>query len=469
MQSIPTQIVQTKERRDPTISLGSNLRRRRKERGMTQAELAEGIISVPYLSLIENEKAMPRPDVLKPLAQRLDCSVNGLLGVTDQETLRRAESWIDQVRLSLTYEGVGKAELIFRSLKELSYSIADPKILMQVDLMEIQLLIHRLELEDSQTRLTMFKERWPQLVEEHNLMAWYLRLQGNLYFYHDQYQKALACYREAERVLPSVTDEIEKAYIFGNIGRTYLQLSNSSMGILYTEKSIEIMQRKDRWLETCTMLNILGACHTRRGEHKDAIECFERVLRMADRFSISESLTSQTYNELGICYFSLGDYDRSIQFLLKSLNVVKEDQLSEWEIGYTHKIICQNYIKKEDFKRARQHLELALNHLQKRKQRLTDCYILLGQIHYSQGDTSAFVHCYEKAIREYTRLGISEKAAQAAHTLGKFMNDSGNRDQALSYLLEAVEHYQTLASSIDFQVNLPPAPGNLSKDTTTPR
>ncbi|PTM57493.1 tetratricopeptide repeat protein [Desmospora activa DSM 45169] len=436
---------------------------------MTQAELAEGIISVPYLSLIENEKAMPRADVLEPLAQRLNCSVNNLLGVTDQETLRRAEGWIDQVRLALTYEGVGEAERIFQSLKELSFSIANPKILMQVDLVEIQLLIHRLELEESRTRLEMFKEQWPQLSDEYNLLAWYLRLQGNLYFYQDQHHKALIYYREAERILSSVTDDIEKAYIFGNLGRTYLHLSNSSLGILYTEKCIEIMQRKDRWLETCTMLNILGACHTRRGEHKDAIECFERVLRMADRFSVTETLTSQTYHELGICYFSLSDYDRSIQYLLKSLDVVKKEQLSRWEIGYTHKIICQNYIKKGDFEQARHHLELAMDHLQKRKQRLTDCYILLGQIHYAQGDISSFVQCYEKAIREYGRLGISEKAAQASRTLGKYMNDTGDRNQALSYLLQAVEHYQTLASSIDFPVELPPTPGDQPKDTASPQ
>ncbi|MDR6225896.1 helix-turn-helix domain-containing protein [Desmospora profundinema] len=448
------------------IGLGNNLRRRRKELGLTQAELAEGIISIPYLSLIENEKAIPRPDVLELLAQRLQCSVNLLIGVTDLETRRRAEIWIDQVQLALSYDGIKKAEQIFFSLVELSRSIADTKILIQVELLEVQLLIYKLEFKESECRLSAIEERWPQLSDEPNLKIWYLRLQGNLYFFKDQYRKALARYREAERILPSVTDGIEKAYVYGNMGRTYLQLSNSSLGILYTEKAIEVLKQNDRWLETCPLLTVLGICHSRSRDYQEAIDCFERVLRMIERFSLSESLASNTYHELGVCHLALGDYDRSIQLLLKSLDVAKEGQLSQWEIGYSHQIICRNYIKKGDLDQARKHLELAMSLLQKRRHRLTDCYIYLGQIHYIEGEMQSFIECYEKAIQEYSHLGISEKAAQVAHTLGKYFNLEKDRDQALSYLLQAVEHYHTTTSTIDIEMELPTL-DNQAENTAT--
>src|SRR5699024_7293773 len=100
------------------IGLGHNIRRRRKKLGLTQAELAEGIISVPYLSLIENEKAHPKPDILNPLAKRLRTSQKELLGVTDRHVLRKAENLIDKVRNALVYEDDQEAQSNLEELKQ---------------------------------------------------------------------------------------------------------------------------------------------------------------------------------------------------------------------------------------------------------------------------------------------------------------------------------------------------------------
>jgi tetratricopeptide (TPR) repeat protein len=423
--------------------------------GMTQAELAEGIISVPYLSLIENEKAIPRSDILEPLAQRLQCTVNRLMGVTDEETRRQAELLIEQVQLRYTYDGIEKTEEAFRSLVELSQSIADSEILLKIDLLEIHLLLSKMDFKQSQIRLSALEQRWPQLSDDPNMKVWYLRLKGNLYFLKDQYQKALEYYREAERSFPAVTDEMEKAYIYGNLARSYLQLSNNTLGILYTEKCIEILRKNDHWLQIIPMLSVLGNCYTQNGEHEKAIDCYHRVLHIINQFFQAESMASNTYHDLGICYLKIGEYDRSIEWLEKSLAVAKEGQLSDWEVGYTHKFIAQNYIKKGDLNQARKHLDLAMSLLKNRKKGLADCYISLGNIHFIEGKTSAFIECYEKALDEYNRLEIPEKVAGVAHALGSFHYQTESQEQALSYLLKAVEHYRRISSNIDIDVELP--------------
>lgn len=422
---------------------------------MTQAELAEGIISVPYLSLIENEKAVPRSDILEPLAQRLQCTVNRLMGVTDEETRRQAERLIEQVQLRYTYDGIEKTEEAFRSLVELSQSIADSEILLKIDLLEIHILLSKMDFKQSQVRLSALEQRWPQLSDNPNMKVWYLRLKGNLYFLKDQYQKALEYYREAEQSFPAVTDEMEKAYIYGNLARSYLQLSNNTLGILYTEKCIVILRKNDHWLQIIRMLNVLGNCHTQNGEHEKAIDCYHRVLHIINQLSQPESMASNTYHDLGVCYLKIGEYDRSIEWLEKSLAVAKEGQLSDWEVGYTHKCIAQNYIKKGDLNQARKHLDLAMSLLQNRKKGLADCYISLGHIHFIEGNQSAFIECYEKALDEYNRLEIPEKAAGVAHTLGSFHYQTESQEQALSYLLKAVEHYRRISSNIDIDVELP--------------
>ncbi|TMZ33831.1 XRE family transcriptional regulator, partial [Klebsiella pneumoniae] len=168
--------------------------------GLTQAELAEGIISVPYLSLIENEKAHPKPDILNPLAKRLRTSQKELLGVTDRHVLRKAENLIDKIRNALVYEDDQEAQSNLEELKQLADLIADPKVLIKTDLLEINCLIHFSEA-TYEEKLKAFETKWEQLEDDANLMVWYLRIKGNILFMKDQLDQALFYYKEAEKVI----------------------------------------------------------------------------------------------------------------------------------------------------------------------------------------------------------------------------------------------------------------------------
>ncbi|OYD07516.1 hypothetical protein CHM34_11520 [Paludifilum halophilum] len=422
---------------------------------MTQSELAEGIISVPYLSLIENEKAHPRPDILQPLAGRLRSTMKNLMGVTDEGTIRKAENLIDRIRTALVYDGVDQALEDLTELKSLSSAIADSKVLMKIELLEINVWIHRFDEERYRNQLETFGKRWDNFEEEPNLMIWYLRLKGNIAFLKDRYEEAMLHYKAAEKILPDVTDELEKAYIFGNLGKVHLLMSNPALGILYGEKAIEIMLRKDRWVEMCSMLNILGSCHTHNGDYMEAVHCFERVLRMGNQFSISKVLISRTYHELGICYMKLQEYERATHFLHLSLEVVSPEQLPQWEVGCVHQVLCQTYIKTGEIAKAKEHILKAMDSLKHRERLRAECLIYLGQIHYAKGEDEHFIRCYMEAIESFLKMETSEKVARASHTLGKYFQSKGETDQSLIYLLLAVEHYNSLFPPVDFEVTLP--------------
>jgi HTH-type transcriptional regulator, quorum sensing regulator NprR len=419
--------------------------------------LAEGIISIPYLSLIENEKAQPRPDILNPLARRLHTTMQNLMGVTDEETIKEAENLIDKVQTALIYEGVEQALENLEALKSLSSSVADSKVLMKIDLMEINLWVHQFDEVRYLPKLKEFEERWDQFQDDPNVLVWYLRIKGNIEFQKDQYEKALIHYKAAEKILPEVTDELEKGYIYGNLGKVYLLLGNPPLGILYAEKAIQVMLRQDRWVEMCAMLNILGSCHTYNGDYIEGIQCFERVLRMANQLTISPVFISRAYHNLGVCHMKLEAFDRATYFLNLSLEVVDKDKLADWEIGCVHQALCQTYLKMNDLDKARQHIDAAIELLKKRERMMAECLIYLGQIHYAQGEFDEFQACYTKAIRSFQSLEIYEKVARTSHTLGKYLFEKGEIEEANRYLLLAAENYNNMFPSVDFDVNLPKA------------
>jgi transcriptional regulator with XRE-family HTH domain len=77
-------------------ALGGRLRSARQARGLTQGEVAGEVMSVAYLSRIESGHRQPTAPALEALAERLEVSVESLLGVAER-------SEVDAMRLSLDY------------------------------------------------------------------------------------------------------------------------------------------------------------------------------------------------------------------------------------------------------------------------------------------------------------------------------------------------------------------------------
>ena len=63
-----------------TSGLPERLRERRRAAGLSQAELAEGIVDPSYISLLEAGRRTPTPDVVAALAARLGVSTSQLVG-----------------------------------------------------------------------------------------------------------------------------------------------------------------------------------------------------------------------------------------------------------------------------------------------------------------------------------------------------------------------------------------------------
>jgi tetratricopeptide (TPR) repeat protein len=421
---------------------------------MTQARLAEGIISVPYLSLIENGKATPGLDILKLLAERLQTSVEKLMGITDQGTIQEARKLINDIQSALTYAGYEEAERQMERLKLLAKYIADPKILMEIDLLEINLWVINYNEEKFVPLIEAFEAKWDSYADEPSLAVKYFRIKGNIEYLQSRYGCALKYYKQALKLLPKISDEIEKGYIYSNIGKTYLLLANPALSIVYMEKALQIMMQNDRWLEVCSYLNIIGSGYSRNEEYDEAIRYFERVIRICKQFHLSRSFICQAYHELGICYLKLGDYDRSIQYLYQS-HQVQDETLPNWEVGIFHKILGLVYIKKGDWLQAESHIMQAMNLCRGHQRQIAECSVYLGQIRYAQGDISSFQQLYTEAISTFETLNIPEKVACTAHVLGEFLIRQGKEREAFPFILKAARHYKQMIYTTEFDPSLP--------------
>jgi transcriptional regulator with XRE-family HTH domain len=80
---------------------GGRIKTVRRQRGLSQAQLAHPELSDSYVSLIESGKRVPTPSVLQLLAEKLDCSLSYLISGVNAEQREQIELSLERARTAL--------------------------------------------------------------------------------------------------------------------------------------------------------------------------------------------------------------------------------------------------------------------------------------------------------------------------------------------------------------------------------
>ncbi|MGP3962682.1 helix-turn-helix domain-containing protein [Nonomuraea sp. 3N208] len=96
--------------------VGLRIKTVRRQRGLSQAQLAHPELSDSYVSLIESGKRTPTPAVLELLAQKLDCSLSYLINGVTAEQMEDIELALGYARLALENGEVSEARNRFAEL-----------------------------------------------------------------------------------------------------------------------------------------------------------------------------------------------------------------------------------------------------------------------------------------------------------------------------------------------------------------
>lgn len=216
--------------------LGSIIKKRREELGLTQEDLADGICSVPTLSRIENGERMPTKNHYEMLMQRLGYSTMSLDFFTDNRDFE-----IHELKFKIRHAYVARdRELVRKSLCELEGLLTPPTIVDQQFVTLYQTLLdqkrytnaERLEKYENALQLTCPKYRnnhiphvlsYEEIILLNNIAICH-NGEGNhnraisiLFTLKDYYDRHIINSEEALRTQPMVLYNLSK--ILGLVGR----------------------------------------------------------------------------------------------------------------------------------------------------------------------------------------------------------------------------------------------------------
>lgn len=291
------------------IEIGSFIKLQRTKREMTLKDLAEGIVSVSYLSKIENLKTQASYDIIQLLCNRLGIQLDHL----DETTIKeKCEQWY-----SMLYDSIDKQEIRgkYEELQDImDRNLSESLIMFEIHKIRYYLLIG--EFDKSLKKINELSEISKNFSEEETY--YWLKFRGNFYYTKDaEYNKALHLYKIAEEKLKKMeVSEKEKADLFYIISVTHSKLRNTLESIDYAEQSLNIYMKLYDFRRCAQCHIVLGISYRRIKMYDRAIKNYNLAKHLGDLNKDNQVIQLTNLN-LGYLYSTKGDKDAAIQYYLE--------------------------------------------------------------------------------------------------------------------------------------------------------
>ncbi|MFC4321612.1 helix-turn-helix domain-containing protein [Litchfieldia salsa] len=296
------------------MNIGNRIKLERIQQNMTQAQLSKGIISISYLSKIENGQTNASREVLEMLCERL-----GLPLTEEQETelIKELKVWY----FKIARKNVSESTALYSKYKSIFEEKNDTIAMIYFRLFEIRYLFLINDMEQAKVQIQKIEQ--VQDLFDRDMNYYFYKFSGLYCYLTGQYPIAKQQYQLTEKLLinSNLYQKWEEADLYYSMGLTFSQLNNPTLSIRYVEKALQIYQ-SDYDLKRCAECHILlGIGYVKTKEFNLAEESYRTASKLAYQMN-------DTYLK-GLIHHNLGH--------LLSLENRAIEAISEFENSLQHK------------------------------------------------------------------------------------------------------------------------------------
>lgn len=330
------------------IDIGSFIKLQRTKQKMTLGELADGIVSVSYLSKIENLKTDASPNIIQLLCNRLGIELNNNLEDVIKE---KCEEWYSMLfynqDVEMIIEGYENIQLLLdRNLSE------------NMVLFEIHKIRYFLILGDSQSALNQINKlnKMINSFESKELYFWF-KFRGNYSSSIGEVESATEKYQKAEKIIRKLDlSEEELADLQYTMSITYSKLRQTLESIDYANMALDIFMKKYNFLRCAQCHVVLGISYRRLKMYDKAIENYNLAKHLATIDNNNE-IIQLTNQNLGFLYAAKGSDDEAVKFYSE---IVVDPEVEAYEKLAALTQLIKVYYENEQLEKANEMSEIAL-------------------------------------------------------------------------------------------------------------
>ncbi|MGE7622979.1 helix-turn-helix domain-containing protein [Viridibacillus sp. NPDC096237] len=337
------------------MKIGSIIRMNRIKKGMTQEELADHIISVSYLSKIENNLLIASNQVNQLLLKKLE--IHGIEG-SNYNWKSYYDNWIKLLLESFNINEINQA---FQKLEEKRKCIVDPDFIINIEIYLIRHYCKEGKIEAAYNQITYLNSVSVDFNREQQYF--WNKFRGNVFSLKSNLTRAYISYVKAKELMHYLyLSDSETADLYYSLGVTCSGLSKTTDAIFFISKSLDIYQ-KNYNIKRCSQCHVtLGISYRRIKNFEEAIKQYKLAIKLAS--SINDfSQVNLAYINLSHLYSVTGDSKKSIeiceQTLSSSIQINEEDRAL-----LILSLVKENY-KNEEFTKAIAWVNKGIHYLNK--------------------------------------------------------------------------------------------------------
>ena len=303
------------------MEIGKVLKFHRLEKGMTQEEVAESIVSVSYLSRIENNKTTADQETIVLLFKKVGINFNDLQSEdnTIQQLLTEWEN-------PLLHNQPKECEEIYGKLNKLITPITRTELLIEFHVKRIRACIILKKLNEVDISLNFLKYFYEN-INARSRFFYYKHL-GNYYSVLKENTEAKIY---LEKALTEYTDrlfhKLERADLYYLYSLILDRNQDDSLSLSYASQSLDIFRQHYK-LERCMKIHIqIGISTSKMGNVSRAIEEFKNARLLALEYEDDANLGIIEHN-IASMYLVKRDNQKAITNLLRALEYKNKNSVS---------------------------------------------------------------------------------------------------------------------------------------------
>lgn len=241
-----------------------------------------------------------------------------------------------------------------------------------------------------------------------------LRVFGNLYWYQDDYKKALEYYSKSLQYAEESGDQEAISNSLNNVAIIYSSRGDYGRAVEYLKRSLSIAEARGDNLLVARALNNIAVDTLDQHYYASAMDSFDRAFKVASKGGYKGE-TARALIGMGSIYGAQGNYIKALQIYQQALKFVNENN------------------------------DLA---------RTVNVMINTAGIHTAQGNTSQALESLQKALELSRKMASKLWTTIALNSIGIVHHRRGNYDEGLKYfqdglkLAQEIEHKNEISRSL---------------------
>jgi len=351
-------------------------------------------------------------------------------------------------KINLWYEYIRKfavpdAEYMRSEIaKEINNMEENQDLLLYYSLMEFR---HRLML-DYLEPLVDSKERFPisELLENlenkqadlKGILDFYFNLFRGMYeFDNREYIEAITYYKRAEKKLPLVKDEIEKAEFYFKIAEVYYHMKQTYFSMHCAKQSYEIYKEYPAYTVRIIQCHfVLAGNFMDVKNYEQAARHLYKALEMSEDEQRSQLIGRSNYN-LGVCCYEQDDFDRAGNHINRAIEIFVNDHVSN-PLAQAYFLLAQMRFKQKMIKAAKDAAESGIDYANKTENLVyLKKFDFLRSLYLAGPDVQGIENCLHYLRSKKMYADVEDLALETA----KYYNDKENYKMAAEYFLKVEE------------------------------